>query len=170
VIDGREIPMDTTRQQAIFFGRDAFDALTANARETPRLRKNRDFHDGPAHPAQRFLNAVEPDSYVRPHRHREPYKEETFVVLRGAFGLVLFDDSGNVTERALLRLGSELVGAHVPAGVFHALVALEPGSIFFEVKAGPYDVRTDKEWGAWAPAEGDPEAARYLERLRALFD
>jgi cupin fold WbuC family metalloprotein len=162
--------MSSTPQQAIFFGQEAFDALSAAARESPRRRKNKDFHDSAAHPAQRFLNAVEPDSYIRPHRHREPYKEETFVVLRGAFGLLLFDEGGNVIDQVLLRAGGDVVGAHVPAGVFHALVALEPGSIFFEVKAGPYDVRTDKEWGTWAPAEGDPEAAHYLERLRALFD
>ena len=66
--------------------------------------------------------------------------------------------------------GGDLLGAHVPAGVFHALVALEPGSVFFEVKAGPYDVRTDKEWGGWSPPENDPAAASYLATLRALFD
>ena len=155
---------------AIFFGRADLDDLTAAARENPRRRKNRDFHESAAHPAQRFLNAVEPASYVRPHRHREAHKGETFVVLRGAFGLVIFEDDGAVATKAVLSAGGDAVGAHVPAGVFHALVALEPGSVFFEVKAGPYDVRTDKEWGSWAPAEGEPGAVTYLARMRALFD
>ena len=92
------------------------------------------------------------------------------MALRGAFGVVLFDDSGKVSRTAVIRAGGELVGAHVPAGVFHALVALESGSVFFEVKAGPYDVRTDKEWGGWAPAENDPAAASYVATLRALFE
>jgi cupin fold WbuC family metalloprotein len=154
----------------LFFGNQTFEALSADARSTQRRRINRNFHPNDAHPAHRFLNAVEPGSYIRPHRHADPQKDETFVVLRGAFGLVLFDDTGNVTAAEVMRPGADRIGAHVPAGVFHALVALEPGSVFFEVKAGPYDVRTDKEWGGWSPAESDPAAASYLAKLRALFE
>ncbi|MDB5863722.1 MAG: mannose-6-phosphate isomerase [Betaproteobacteria bacterium] len=162
-------PVNPDDKTPVLFGANDFDALTESARNAPRRRTNRDFHDSPSHPAQRFLNAMEPDSYVRPHRHTQALKQETFVVLRGAFGLVLFDDTGGVTRTAVLRAGGERVGAHLPSGVFHALVALEPGSVFFEVKAGPYDARTDKEWGSWAPAEGGPDANTYLERLRSLF-
>lgn len=153
-----------------FFGRDAFEALSAAARAAPRRRINRNFHPADSHPAHRFLNAVEPGSYIRPHRHPDPLKDETFVALRGAFGVVLFDDAGKVSDKKVIRAGGDLVGAHIPAGVFHALVALEPGSAFFEVKAGPYDAKTDKEWGAWAPAEDDARAASYLAELRALFE
>jgi cupin fold WbuC family metalloprotein len=161
--------MHTPHNAPVFFGATDFDALSAAARDAPRRRKNRDFHEGASHPAQRFLNAVEPNSYIRPHRHTEALKAETFVVLRGRCGLVLFDEAGNVTTATTMSAGGETLGAHVPPGVFHAIVSLEPGSVFFEVKAGPYDVRTDKDWGSWAPAEGDPEAPAYLERLRALF-
>jgi cupin fold WbuC family metalloprotein len=155
---------------AFVFGRECLDALTEAARASPRRRKNLDFHATPAHPANRLLNAVEPDSYVRPHRHREATKDETFVVLRGAFGLLLFDEHGKVTQTAVLRAGGDEIGAHVPTGTFHALVSLEPGSVFFEVKAGPYDPDTAKDWPDWAPAEGSAEAAAYLSSLRALFD
>ena len=153
-----------------FFGADCFEQLTAAARTNARRRKNLDFHEVAAHPAQRLLNAVEPDSYIRPHRHVERSKDETFVVLKGAFGIVLFDENGNVTDARVLRPDADLVGAHVPAGTFHCLVSLEPGSVFFEAKAGPYDAASDKEWPAWAPPEGAPEAPAYLEGLRALFD
>src|SRR5688572_6958743 len=135
--------MEDQTNGATFFGKDALTALSTEARAAPRLRLNRNFHPDDSHPAHRLLNAVEPGSYIRPHRHTDPLKEETFVALRGAFGVVLFDESGNVTGTAVLRPGGELIGAHIPARVFHALVALEPGSVFFEVKAGPYDVRTD---------------------------
>jgi cupin fold WbuC family metalloprotein len=161
--------MHIDKNTPVFFGANDYDALSAAAREAPRRRKNRDFHESPSHPAQRFLNAVEPDSYIRPHRHAHALKQETFVVLRGAFGLVLFDDMGGITHTALLRAGGDTAGAHVPSGVFHTLVALEPGSVFFEVKAGPYDALTDKEWGSWAPPEGDRDAQRYLERVKSLF-
>jgi cupin fold WbuC family metalloprotein len=154
----------------LFFGAQCFEQLTAAARSRTRGRKNLDFHEAASHPAQRLLNAVEPDSYIRPHRHLEASKDETFVVLRGAFGLVCFDESGKVTEARVLRAHGDLVGAHVPARTFHCLVSLEHGSVFFEAKAGPYDAATDKDWPAWAPPEGAAEAPAYLDRLRALFE
>jgi cupin fold WbuC family metalloprotein len=157
-------------QPSRFFGVAAFDTLSDSARRAARRRANLNFHPSDAHPAHRFLNAVEPESYVRPHRHTDPLKDETFVAVRGAFGIVLFDDTGRIADKRVIRAGGELVGAHIPAGTFHALVALEPGSVFFEVKAGPYDAKTDKEWGAWAPAEDDARAATYLAGLRALFE
>ena len=157
------------RDGPTFFGRESFEELTEAARANTRRRQNFDFHDADSHPAQRLLNAVEPDSYIRPHRHLEPRKDETFVVLRGAFGLVLFDDDGSVMDARVLRAGGDLVGAHVPGGMFHCLVSLAQGSVFFEAKAGPYNVAIDKDWPSWAPPEGASDAPAYLERLRALF-
>ena len=153
----------------VFFGRECLDALSARAREAPRRRKNLDFHDSYSHPANRLLNAVEPDSYIRPHRHHDRFKDETFVVVRGSLGVVLFDEHGNVSEAAPLRAQGDLIGAHVPSGVYHTVLSLEPGSVFFEVKAGPYVPLTDKEFAPWAPPEGDAAVSDYLARLRALF-
>lgn len=156
-------------QKPVFFGREALDDLSRTAAASPRRRKNLNFHADLAHPAQRLLNAVEPDSYIRPHRHSDGLRDETFVVVRGRFGLVLFDDTGAVTDTALLHAGGEVIGAHVPCGTFHTLVSLEPGGVFFEAKAGPYEALTDKDFGAWAPREGEPGVPAYLEALRALF-
>ncbi len=58
------------------------------------LRKNYNFHRNEADVSNRLLNAIEPGSYVVLHRHLDATKDETFVVLRGRFGLVLFDESG----------------------------------------------------------------------------
>ncbi|MGZ5161185.1 MAG: WbuC family cupin fold metalloprotein, partial [Burkholderiales bacterium] len=57
----------------------------------------------------------------------------------------------------------------IPRGVFHSLVSLESGSVFFEAKAGPYNPQSDKEWAPWAPPEGHDDAPDYFVRLRALF-
>lgn len=153
----------------LVFGREMLDRLTAAARQAPRLRMNSNVHSSFTHPSQRVLNAMEPDSYARPHRHPVATKDETFLVARGAFGLFVFDEGGNVTEKALLRAGGDFIGGNVPAGIFHTLVSLETGSVFFEAKAGPYDAATDKEWAPWAPQEGQPEARRYLARLKRLL-
>jgi cupin fold WbuC family metalloprotein len=153
----------------VFFGRADLDALSARAAESPRRRINRNFHDADSHPAHRLLNAIEPGSYIRPHRHHDAHKEETVVVVRGSFGVVVFDEDGGVSETALMRAGGDLIGAHVPRKTFHTLLALEPGSVFFEVKAGPFIPLTDKDFASWAPPEGDAAVPAYLAKLRALF-
>ena len=154
----------------LVFGTRELDALTASARASARRRKNFNFHAGDDHPSHRLLNAVEPDSYVCPHRHPEPRKDETLVVLRGAFGVLFFDEQGKVTQRDVIRAGGERFGVNIPQGVFHTLVCLEPGSVFLEAKAGPYDPKTDKEVPSWAPPEGDARAPAYHASLRALFE
>ena len=48
---------------------------------------------------------------------------------------------------------------------WHTVVALESGSAILEIKAGPFDPSQAKEYAAWAPSEGSPEAISYLEVL-----
>jgi hypothetical protein len=74
-----------------------------------------------------------------------------------------------VTSTALIAPNSAAVGVNIPCGLFHTLLSLEPGSVFFEAKAGPYEAQSDKDWPQWAPVEGRDEASAYLEGLRALF-
>lgn len=145
------------------------DALSEEARRRPRRRANANLHASDA-PVHRLLNAIEPGSYVRPHRHLAPPKDETVVVVRGALGLVLFDGDGRVSAARLLRAGpGAAFGVDLPAGTVHSFVALEPGTVFFEAKAGPYVAPSGDDVAPWAPAEGDPAAAAFEASLRALF-
>lgn len=143
----------------------ALDELSRAAADSPRRRLNLNMHADYADPCQRLFNAVEPDSYLRPHRHTEPPKPECFVAIRGRFHLLSFNDAGTIAERVELAPGGPVVAAEIPAGVWHAIVALEPGSIFFETKPGPYTPLTDKDFAPWAPAEGSAEAPAYLRSL-----
>jgi cupin fold WbuC family metalloprotein len=145
------------------------DALSAQAAASPRRRKNFNFHPQESAPANRLLNAIEPESYVQPHRHLDPAKDETLVVLRGAVGLVVFDDNGGILQQAVLRAGSGAIGVDLPHATWHTFVALEPGSVIFEAKAGPYMPLGRGEKASWAPPEGDPAAVIYLERLISSF-
>ncbi len=145
------------------------DATSGRARQSPRGRMNHNVHTAQSEAANRLLNAVEPGSYIQPHRHSDPAKDETFVVIRGRFGLVCFDAAGNVTRTAVLTPGGEVAGANIRHGTFHTLVSLAPGSVFFEAKAGPYAPIDGKDRAPWAPREGDAEASGYLARLEALF-
>lgn len=141
------------------------DALSGAARANPRRRLNLNLHTDYADPCQRLFNAVEPKSYLRPHRHTEPPKSECFVAVRGRFHLLIFDDAGRVVERIELAPCGPVVAVDVPAGAWHAVVALEPGSVFFETKPGPYAPLTDKDFAPWAPAEGSAEAEGYLKAV-----
>jgi cupin fold WbuC family metalloprotein len=146
------------------------DLATRAARQSTRLRRNHNFHAADDDTSHRLINAMEPGSYVVPHRHLHPDKDETFVVLRGAFGLLLFDDAGAVTEARLLRAGGEVLGANVPHGTWHSLVSFEPGSVFLEAKGGPYAPLTPEERAPWAPPEGDPAVAAYLASMENRFE
>ncbi len=144
------------------------DRLVVEAQRNPRLRKNFNIHDSYDDPCQRLLNAVEPGTYIRPHRHLDPPKSETFLVLRGRVALLVFNGEGGIDS--LIALNTGTCGVDIPAGAWHSLVCLEPGSVFFETKPGPYVPLSDKDWAPWAPAEGTPEAQHYLAKLQNLVE
>ena len=145
------------------------DEVSAEALASPRRRKNRNFHDSNEHPGHRLLNAVEPGSYVAPHRHLGAHKDETMVVLRGRLGLVLFDAAGKVSCVLVLGTDGDALGVDIPCGTWHSILALEAGTVFFEAKAGPYRPLTTGERAPWAPAEDDATAPDYLKQLASLF-
>lgn len=149
--------------------RKLLDSVSMLAQTAPRRRKNHNFHATENDSCNRLLNAIEPDSYIQPHCHRDASKDETILIVRGRIGMVFFDDRGEVASTAVLAPAGEAVGVNVPHGVYHTLVALESNSVFFEAKAGPYAPLAPEEKAAWAPAEGDPGAATYLAGLKQLF-
>ena len=148
---------------------ELLDNLITEARRAPRRRRNYNFHSNDSAPCQRLLNAAEPDSYIAPHRHLDPAKDETLLLLRGRLGVILFDEAGDVTEHAVLDATGSRFGVTIAVGTFHTLVSLATGSVFFEAKAGPYLPLGVEERARWAPAEGDPAAATYLAALHRRF-
>jgi cupin fold WbuC family metalloprotein len=141
------------------------------ARDNPRGREVHRFHAADDDPLQRMINALCPGSYVQPHRHVAPEKAESFVILRGALGVVLFDDAGNAREKDFILLERER-GAHLAdilPGVWHTIFALAPDTAAFEAKAGPYLAESAKAFAPFAPAEGSSGAAAYLMALEDRF-
>ena len=151
------------------FDQHQLDRLSAQAADNPRLRKNLNIHPTDDFCCHRLFNAVEPGSYIRPHRHLDAVKDETFIIVRGRLGVIRFDDCGNVLDKVLLAPQGPVIAVDIPHGAFHTAVSLTPGTIFFEVKAGPYRPLTEKEFPAWAAEDGSPGAAPYLQFLRSLF-
>lgn len=143
--------------------------LSAEAQAAPRLRKNRNFHPRDDHPGHRLLNAIEPGSYVVPHRHLNPDKDETMLCLAGRLGVVIFALDGQVQETLELRPAGDACGVDIPHGVVHTVLALERGTVMFEAKAGPYCPLSADEVMPWAPAEGSEAARQCWNDWRRLF-
>lgn len=151
------------------FSANYLNGLIEGARSNSRLRQHRNVHDNYHEPCQRLFNAIEPGSYIQPHRHLSVPRDELLVAIRGLMLLIDFDDQGQI--RNTLKFGSEKFGAEVAAGsevtsdTWHTVVALEPGSVLLEVKAGPFDPGQQKDLAPWAPREFSSEAGLYMKDL-----
>ncbi len=141
------------------------NSVSSRARTAPRLRMNHNFHQATEDPLNRMLNAMEPGTYVQPHKHENPDKREAFLILRGKILVVSFDQTGKVTDHMVLNPQTGNFGLEIPPRTYHTLICLESGSVLYELKDGPYEVRNDKTFAAWAPAEGSPEAPEYNQQL-----
>ena len=158
------------------FDKELLDALTEEAKKSPRLRMNRDMRTqsicpevGHEDASQRMLNAIEPGSVVPVHRH--PMSTETVCVLRGAVrqsfydevvafvspedGLPMAPESDGMVRKRSLKLVEQIVveaGSPcpmyvVPAGMWHTTEALASGTIIFEAKDGRYGEDGSESFG-----------------------
>lgn len=138
------------------------DSLTKQAKGSARLRANFNLHQELTDPVQRLCIAMEPDTYVRPHRHSDPATGEVLMILRGSLALTIFDDQGTVLERTVLNAQGPVIALEFQQNTWHAPVSLEPGTIVFEIKQGPYRPIAEINSAPWAPAEGKAGAEQFL--------
>lgn len=149
------------------FDQEFLSELRAQAEASPRRRSHHNVHEDYKQAVQRLFVCMLPDSYVRPHRHSQSHKWEFFMVVDGCLELLFFDDEGTLTDRMALGPGSDTLGVEIPPNTWHATVCNAPVT-FVEVKQGPYEVTDDKDFAAWAPAEGDDEVPEFLLKLKSL--
>lgn len=143
------------------------DALSARAAASPRRRMNHNLHEQLDDQVQRLLNAIEPGTYIQPHRHLDPPTWEIFLMVRGSGVLLTFDDAGVVVERLVLNAGGPDRGVEIRAGTWHTIVSMEPGTVFLEVKQGPYVPPQPGNRAAWAPLETDAAARQFEAWFRS---
>ncbi|MCR5152804.1 MAG: WbuC family cupin fold metalloprotein [Prevotella sp.] len=115
---------------------DLLDQVSAQAKASPRLRMNYNFHQSLEDKCHRMLNAVEPGTVVPIHRH--PTKDEPFVILRGKVRVTTHNDDGSIIEDEVLSRERGNDGVDIPKNVWHKLESLESGSVIFEWKEGPF--------------------------------
>jgi cupin fold WbuC family metalloprotein len=143
--------------------------LKAEAKDSPRKRKNFNFHKEPDDRLQRMMHAMNPGTYVQPHKHENPDKREAFIILEGSVAVIEFNDSGEIKGHLILNRQAGNYGVEVSKCSWHMLIALEENSVIYEVKDGPYSPNDDKNFATWAPKEGSNTCDEYLDRIKKLL-
>jgi cupin fold WbuC family metalloprotein len=144
--------------------------ITTEAVVSPRRRKNHNFHRFPADTLQRLINAMEPGTYIHPHKHENPDKREAFLVLTGTLLVVEFDEQGNINDHIILNRDLGNFGTEIAERTYHTIISLEKGSVAYEAKDGPYDPDDDKCFAPWAPTENSSECDAYTNSILAKLN
>jgi len=111
------------------------DETSAKAKSSPRLRMNYNFHPELSDKVQRFINAMEPGTVVDIHHHKV---DEMIILLRGSAKAILYDDDHKVIDECVLNLANGVCGVQMPANVWHTVECLQPDTVLFEIKEGPF--------------------------------
>lgn len=120
------------------------DELSAKAKASPRLRMNLDLRNSENDGSQRMLNAIEPGSPERIHRHQ--HTSETVVCLRGKVVEEFYDELERIcTDSIVLTPNGPNVAVNIPAGQWHSIRVVESGSVVLAVKDGRYEPLTDAD-------------------------
>jgi len=144
---------------------DLLSSVSKLAEDNPRKRMNYNFHSSGEELLQRMLNALEPGTYLSPHRHTD--NVEIFLLIKGRIQVLLFDDQGDIRSVQLLDPKQGNYGVEIPAGVWHTILVEEKGSVIYEIKQGPYIPNKGIEFAPWAPDVNDTIACEeYLQKLR----
>lgn len=140
-------------------------SLRKKADSSKRKRTNYNFHEQFEDHIQRMLLAMNRGTYIQPHRHKNPDKREAFLILTGRIAVIEFDDIGNIINHIILDHKLKNYGTEIPVGTWHSLIALEDGSVAYEVKDGPYFPIDDKNFAPWAPKEGADGCTEYINDI-----
>jgi cupin fold WbuC family metalloprotein len=123
--------------------KELLNSITIQAIESPRLRMNYNFHEGPDSKSQRLLNAMEPGTALPIHRHVNT--PETYIVLRGSLNLLLYSENKELISSTEVNPTKGVFGANISAGQWHTIEVIESGTVIFEVKDGPYKPLTEED-------------------------
>jgi len=145
---------------------ELIQGLIEQAAESPRKRVPHNFHEYDE-PVQRMINALQPGTYVTPHKHENPDKVELIAILVGKAALIQYGNGGDVQDIFILDENGPVRGVDIPPRAYHNFIALTPCAVL-EIIQGPYHPDTHKKFAPWAPKEGSPESEYYLARLEAL--
>lgn len=150
--------------------REGLDQLEEAALVAPRRRARICCHSNANDNPQEMLIALQPRTYIRPHKHYR--KVESGLAVRGLADAVFFDDAGQITD--VWPIAPEQTGCRIfyriAEPVFHCLLLRNTGFLFHEVATGPFR-KEDTVFATWSPSEDDSDpVVQYLRDLRRRVD
>jgi len=161
----------STHERWTVIDRALVEKKIEDAENNIRKREIHNLHSSDQEALHRMLNSIQPGSYIRPHRHLDPPKDEAFVLLKGSAGFVIFDGEQGLKKKEFILLDLErgTYGIDIRAGVWHTLFSLEPDTVLYEVKPGPFTPLTDKDFAPWSPPDSSHKKAEFLIELEDEF-
>ena len=140
------------------------EVLRQAVRRTPKRRARINAHPGHDDALHEMIIAIEPGSYIRPHRH--PGKSEAFHIIEGDVDIVVFREGGEIDEIVSLgeKGGARPFYYRMSEPRFHTLIIRSDLLIVHEITNGPFSP-DGTVYAAFAPAEGDPAALAFQADL-----
>ncbi len=113
-------------------------------------------HEGPDALLHDMIVVQYAGQYFRPHKHLE--KGESYHMIEGEMGIVVFDDEGKVADACRIDTSDTTVYG-VGTGMYHTNFPLTDVAVYHESRPGPF-VSGDSVFAPWGPDGEDEEAAR----------
>ena len=142
--------------------KEFFNSLLLEAENSERKRAHYNLHKTFDEAVQRICIALKKGTYVRPHHHLQKNKWELIMVLQGALNLVIFDDTGVISEKLLLTPGSSISAMELPANLWHTVYPETDETVIIEIKEGPYTPTEESDFAQWAPRERTQNVTDFL--------
>lgn len=133
--------------------RQQVQQLNRQALASERKRSHYNLHEQLQDPIQRLCIALQPDTYIRPHVHRQAGKWELISILQGAVRLLCFDNAGSVSGVYELNVRNGDLAVELAPDTWHSLVVREADSLILEVKPGPYEPSQADDFAPWSPLD-----------------
>jgi cupin fold WbuC family metalloprotein len=143
-------------------GVEDIEVLRRAVRKTSKHRVRINAHPGNDDGLHEMIIAIEPGSYVRPHKH--PGKSEAFHIIEGQVDVVVFSEEGTIDRIVSLAAKG---GVHpfyyrMSTPHFHTLIIRSDLLVVHEITNGPF-VPTSAIYAAFAPEEGDTAKAAAFQ-------
>ena len=147
-----------TKESIICVNQEIIDFLKAKASNNLRKRARLCTHLGIDDVLHEMLIVHFKGTYVQPHKHIG--KSESFHMIEGALGVVIFDDTGKILQ--VIHMGEPSSGLmfyyRLSESYFHSVIPLTETVVFHETTNGPFK-REDMISAPWAPREEEAEEA-----------
>ena len=142
------LALDGPKEKTVLITREIINQAIDASRKSPRKRIIFPFHKSLSDNLHRMLNVLQPHSYIQPHRHLNPPKAESIIVIRGELVYVEFNQKGDIKTFYRLSHESFNTGIDIESGIYHTIFAATNDTIIFEVKPDPYERSSDKDYAS----------------------